>query len=154
MQNVDVVTQAVLSQCEFYSTWLAAELIKNAFEAASGHKVASCYRIMELFSDNYSGKTCAWHMRYWESRPDNSDDFRSKRLRIFDGARIFKFQLRGTCTRFQNRGMLKFAVLSAVAKFGVDFNKTYIVNGRRLKCCVWMLLFRKGMRHEGKQNAN
>ena len=30
MQNIDVVTQAVLSQCETDSTWLAAELIKNA----------------------------------------------------------------------------------------------------------------------------
>ena len=29
MQNIDVVTQAVLSQCESDSTWLAAELIKQ-----------------------------------------------------------------------------------------------------------------------------
>ena len=42
------------------------------------------------------------------------------------GQRKFKIQLRGICTRFQNREIMKFAVLSAVAKFGVDFNKTYV----------------------------
>ena len=44
----------------------------------------------------------------------------------------FKSQLRGT--RFQKREKLKFAVRSAVAKFGVDFLKMYIVIGWRDIC--------------------
>ena len=153
MQNIDVVTQAILSQCESDSTWLAAELIKKRAQT-------------EHFKQRAVIKFCANS----ELTPTETWTFLENIIvgkRVLDGTFLtgtsdfgkvertsatisgvgcplipaadlstFKSHLRGT--RVQKREELEFAVRRAAAKFGIDFHKDVCSEWveRHMQCAV------------------
>ena len=132
MQNNDVVTQAVFSQCEFNSTWLAAELIKEHFKQLAVIKFWASSGVMSqkhgiVLVIIIVGKCVLGRLflsgtsNFGMVEQTSAAIFRVRDSVFLTALRTFKVQLRGT--RFQNREELKFAVCSAVPKFRVDFYK-------------------------------